>query len=80
MASRMTAYAATVGQLPFDQEDRATVPEGRHVSSEFLACRFAHRGPVPPTFASAGLRPDPYPRKDRRPDRFEDVTRWERST
>jgi len=34
---------------PFDQEGRVAVPD---VSTrfDFLACRFAHRGPVPPSF------------------------------
>ena len=64
---------------PFDQEGRATVPD---VSTrfDFLACRFAHRGPVPPSFASVGPCTGPYSRKDWLAGRVVDVSRRRRST
>ena len=75
MALGMTADA----DQPFDQEGRVAVPD---VSTrfDFLACRFAHRGPVPPSFASVGLRIGPYHRKDWLAGRVVDVTRRRRST
>ena len=75
MAIGMTADA---DQL-FDQEGRVTVPD---VSTrfDFLACRFAHRRPGPPSFASVGLRIGPYHRKDWLAGRVVDVTRRRRST
>ena len=64
---------------PFDQEGRVTVPDGS-TRFDFLACRFAHRGPVPPSFASAGPCTGPYHRKDWLAGRVVDVSRRRRST
>ena len=75
MAIGMTADA----DQPFDQEGRVTVPDGS-TRFDFLACRFAHRGPVSPSFASAGPCTGPYHRKDWLAGRVVDVTRRRRST
>ena len=75
MAIGMTADA----DQPFDQEGRVTVPDGS-TRFDFLACRFAHRGPVPPSFASAGPCTGPYHRKDWLAGRVVDVSRRRRST
>ena len=75
MALGMTADA----DQPFDQEGRATVPDGS-TRFDFLACRFAHRRPGPPPFASVGLRIGPSHRQDWLAGRVVDVSRRRRST